>query len=64
MSDNKGKAREFKGDELRDAIRAIMGNKTPKNLTIEFQEEGHFSSVDAAGDDDGGWSGNVYKYSF
>jgi hypothetical protein len=40
--------------DLRRALRDIIGEKTPKHVSIEYQKVAS----------EPGWEGNVYKYSF
>ena len=48
--------------KLNAALRDVFG-RSPKTLSVEFNRTAK-GLRGAAIDDDGGWSGNVYKYSF
>ena len=45
-------------DKLRRALKDILGEKTPRSLTMEFEKPAHVSDADPQ------WEGNIYKYSF
>jgi hypothetical protein len=48
-----------KAEHLPKALKDVLG-RTPKSMSIEFE-----LPADAkVADDDGGWSGNVYKYNY
>ena len=53
--------REASGDELTQALKDVL-QRTPKSITIEFDKA--VEQAEQIRDDNGGWSGNVYKYNF
>ena len=52
---------EASGDQLREALKDVL-QRAPKSITIEFDKAAE--QAERGRDDNGGWSGNVYKYSY
>jgi hypothetical protein len=47
---------------LPEALKDVI-QRTPKSVTIEYERPKRAGRL-ASADDDGGWSGNIYKYNF
>jgi hypothetical protein len=62
-AETEGMPEKISGEQLRHALRDIIGNRAPKDLTIEFEKPlrdipGGLPTGDPT------WEGNIYKYTF